>query len=402
MATRPALASTPPCAHRAAQTADAPISLLGASVDCFLLERCRLCTIAPGERNFHSLYYLLAGARRARLVAIRRHSSPRATAACRAILHTFARRSSAGSSRKRIDQLDRGARVRLGGDSRHRPQVGSGEAASESAEVSAAAEGFARLHAALAQLGVGAQGEAALHRLLRGVLLLGQLEFKDGEQPAYPPLPCDQTAIDALTSLLGEDVLADLLGRSVRARSGGTLTKEHSASQARSARDSLAMGLYQAAFDAAIKFLNAALSPSENGSNNAAHEPSFAGPSRGIALLDVFGFEVLQTNSLEQLLINYTNEKLHQHFLKCTLKEEERVYAQEGVGALYHPLPCRATRRRRRRRPLQRRPERRRRRRRRRIRQRRAAAPARPRRPPLLRHGRRLPPRLRRAPTTRS
>ena len=322
-----------------AQTADAPISLLGASVDCFLLERCRLCTIAPGERNFHSLYYLLAGARRATfgghpstLLAEGYGGLPRDFAYLRSTVERgLEPQTNLISS---IAALASGSAATPG----TAPQVGSGEAASESAEVTAAAEGFARLHAALAQLGVGAQGEAALHRLLRGVLLLGQLEFKDGEQPAYPPLPCDQTAIDALTTLLGEDVLADLLGRSIASpRSGTTLTKEHSASQARSARDSLAMGLYQAAFDAAIKFLNAALSPSENGSNNAAHEPSFAGPSRGIALLDVFGFEVLQTNSLEQLLINYTNEKLHQHFLKCTLKEEERVYAQEGVGAFIPP-----------------------------------------------------------------
>ena len=79
------------------------------------------------------------------------------------------------------------------------------------------------------------------------------------------------------------------------------------------ARDALSTTLYSALFTRLVSALNALMLPhrsagSVTGESGARSEPF-------IGLLDIFGFESLEHNSLEQLLINYANERLHALFL---------------------------------------------------------------------------------------
>ena len=52
---------------------------------------------------------------------------------------------------------------------------------------------------------------------------------------------------------------------------------------------------------------------------------------RWVGLLDAFGFELLQSNSFEQLLINATNERLQNFFIQCVMKAEQSLYEAEKV-----------------------------------------------------------------------
>ncbi|XP_075754937.1 unconventional myosin-Ih isoform X3 [Pelodiscus sinensis] len=56
-----------------------------------------------------------------------------------------------------------------------------------------------------------------------------------------------------------------------------------------------------------------------------------------IGLLDIYGFEVFETNSFEQFCINYCNEKLQQLLIEMTLKAEQEEYELEGIE--WEPIP---------------------------------------------------------------
>lgn len=50
-----------------------------------------------------------------------------------------------------------------------------------------------------------------------------------------------------------------------------------------------------------------------------------------LGVLDLYGFEVLETNGFEQLIINYCNEKLQQFITTATLRDEQEEMTREGL-----------------------------------------------------------------------
>lgn len=50
-----------------------------------------------------------------------------------------------------------------------------------------------------------------------------------------------------------------------------------------------------------------------------------------VGLLDIYGFESFPVNSLEQLCINYANERLQHYFVQYYLRDIQAEYVQEGV-----------------------------------------------------------------------
>ena len=61
------------------------------------------------------------------------------------------------------------------------------------------------------------------------------------------------------------------------------------------------------------------------------HAEEFKGNAVSIGVLDIFGFEVFDTNGFEQLLINYTNEVLQATFNEQVFIAEVEMFRSEGI-----------------------------------------------------------------------
>lgn len=55
--------------------------------------------------------------------------------------------------------------------------------------------------------------------------------------------------------------------------------------------------------------------------------------------MDIFGFEIFEKNSFEQLCINYTNEHLQAHFNQHMCEMEQQLYSQENIDWEFLPFP---------------------------------------------------------------
>ncbi|KAI5185869.1 myosin V [Nematocida homosporus] len=84
----------------------------------------------------------------------------------------------------------------------------------------------------------------------------------------------------------------------------------------------------------------------ESGGFNSAGESSsneyLEGSTAKIGVLDIYGFEVLDDNGLDQLCINYANEKMQAEYLRRVVVENRDAFLEEGIVLDRMPEPPRA------------------------------------------------------------
>ncbi|KFP87563.1 Unconventional myosin-Ih, partial [Acanthisitta chloris] len=164
-----------------------------------------------------------------------------------------------------------------------------------------------------------------LFAIVATVLHLGNIHFE--EDSNGHAIIRDGTQIKWISKLLGAhlSILQEALtNRKIEARSEEVLSPLN-VDLAFYARDAVAKAIYGRTFTWLVNKINNALVNKDSSRKTV------------IGLLDIYGFEVLDTNSFEQFCINYCNEKLQQLLIEMTLKAEQEEYEVEGIE--WEPIP---------------------------------------------------------------
>ncbi|KAJ7949059.1 Myosin [Quillaja saponaria] len=122
--------------------------------------------------------------------------------------------------------------------------------------------------------------------------------------------------------MCNEKSLEDSLCKRVIVTPDGNITKPLDPDSAAFSRDALAKTVYSRLFDWIVDKINSSIGQDQNAACL-------------IGVLDIYGFESFKINSFEQLCINFTNEKLQQHFNQHVFKMEQEEYTKEEIDWSY-------------------------------------------------------------------
>ncbi|XP_067403880.1 myosin XVB [Emydura macquarii macquarii] len=250
--------------------------VVGTSISQYLLEKSRIVFQAHGERSYHVFYELLAGLPAEQKEQLYLHEA------------------------ETYFYLNQGRACDLPGKQDD--------------------QDFVVLVQALQVIGLSDDQLTSIWAVLAALLQLGNICFTSCEKESFglAAIPSD-TEIRIVANLL--HVSADLLQSAVTHRvtvtSYDRIFTPLSIESAIDARDAIAKALYSLLFDWLLVEINEWLAAWRMDST--------------VGIVDIYGFEDLGLNSLEQLCINFANEHLQHFFSQTVVAQEEEEYIREEL-----------------------------------------------------------------------
>lgn len=256
-------------------------AIIGGKVTQFLLEKSRVISQSLGERNFHIFYQLFT---------------------------------------------DKTLKKTLMLDTPNSYNYLNKSKCTEVPDIDDAKE-FVETKNAMTAMGISKKDQDRLFELLAAILHLGNIGFTptgDG---------CRVSNVDVLQLVAKffyiepKKLETALITKTVEA--GGRKSLYMSPLRVEEAiyvRDALAKSLYSLIFDYIVALVNASIDSMQHGTESKNPKTNLS-----IGILDIYGFEIFENNSFEQLCINYVNERLQKTFIELTLELEQKEYAAEGI-----------------------------------------------------------------------
>ncbi|XP_058738676.1 myosin-11-like [Vicia villosa] len=253
----------------------------GAAIRTYLLERSRVCQVNDPERNYHCFYLLCAAP--AEEIEKYKLGHP-----------------------KTFHYLNQSKCFEL-------------------ADISDSRE-YLATRRAMDIVGISQKEQEAIFRVVAAILHIGNIDFAKGKE-VDSSVPKDDKAkfhLKTTAELLMCDVdgLEDALCKRVMVTPEEIIKRSLDPQSAAVSRDGFAKTIYSRLFDWLVDKIN-------NSIGQDATSKSLIG------VLDIYGFESFKSNSFEQFCINFTNEKLQQHFNQHVFKMEQEEYTKEQIDWSY-------------------------------------------------------------------
>lgn len=176
---------------------------------------------------------------------------------------------------------------------------------------------------AMKVIGLSQLEQDNIFRMLAAILWIGNVTFREDKEGNA--MVADQSVIDFVAYLLEVEAAHVNRAFTIRivetsrgGRRGSVYDVPLNPAQATSVRDALSKAIYFNMFDWIVQRVNASLK-------------ARGALAQSVGILDIYGFEIFERNSFEQLCINYVNEKLQQIFIQLTLKTEQDEYEREQI-----------------------------------------------------------------------
>uniref|UniRef100_A0A8C5MGY4 Myosin-7B n=1 Tax=Leptobrachium leishanense TaxID=445787 RepID=A0A8C5MGY4_9ANUR len=168
-------------------------------------------------------------------------------------------------------------------------------------------------------LGFSQEEKMSIYKLTGAVMHYGNLKFKQKprEEQAEPDGTEDADKVSYLMGLNSSELVKSLCNPRVKV-GNEFVTKSQSVQQVYNSVGALARSVYEKLFLWMVTRINQQLDTKQS-------------RQHFIGVLDIAGFEIFDFNTLEQLCINFTNEKLQQFFNHHMFVLEQEEYKKEGI-----------------------------------------------------------------------
>ncbi|CAJ2631461.1 myosin-11 [Trifolium pratense] len=253
----------------------------GAAIRTYLLERSRVCQVNDPERNYHCFYLLCA--------------APQEEIEKYKLGHP-----------KTFHYLNQSKCFEL-------------------ADISDARE-YLATRRAMDIVGISAKEQEAIFRVVAAILHIGNIDFAKGKEVDSSVPKDDKSKFHLKTTaellMCDVDALEDALCKRVMVTPEEIIKRSLDPQSAAVSRDGFAKTIYSRLFDWLVDKINNSIGQDANSKCL-------------IGVLDIYGFESFKSNSFEQFCINFTNEKLQQHFNQHVFKMEQEEYTKEQIDWSY-------------------------------------------------------------------